>query len=814
MRKGTKSLFLCSIFMAGFLASCNNNSGGTTPPAPTGYDVWGAPAMEKILEDKDPSVYEEIKEDVVLTIDSAKHDYENDQIIISAKGAVQEYDIEVSDLQQVGGDGVFAKENVKVYNLGYCNVYAPRVTTAPAGWYPDLMVPFENIAELGENNIEAGKNQGLMFVFYTPEDQATGEYKGTFTLTVDGEETDVEVNLRVRNTQVSKVIHSRTRFGNTWPWFTGEYDSSQDMFDKYLDIMAEYYVGGALARGYSNTREGAKWFAEKAWEYGSKDGFAMIFIPLSTVNQFSMFVEEVFYQSVNHNFNILEKCYSIGPDEPTVHNNLAGVMQFQANFDQAIGNTVETLTKGRTNYLSEHPEVDPEFYDQMIEAVKGIRWPCTTAYSESYAPYIDVWCPMYNLFETGNALGYYDDETEVWFYGALSPSAPYTSYHISNTQMGNRMLGWFQGIYNVTGNLYWASTNYAGGGQMFLDDYYTNPYHTARFDGEGFLFYPGQRFNVDGPLPSIRMESIRDGLEEYELIYALKNRYKAVGEQIGREFTADEVITNLAAACYSGMKILGTEEDFNEARSKLLSLCEFSESGICFVSYNDDGEGNVEFEVFIPDGATLSVEGITAKNEVTVEGGKIVTYTMNEGAKKAAFKTTVEGVDVSFERDLPGAVEKVTADSFESKLAGTLNLENTVLVDGSTIDMSADDKFIRLSLTATDGSTRQSVEISAAELLAKLGSKTQSAKFNFYYDGFDELEVNVYVKFKGKPYATVISTAGTTFQPGMNSYTWENVSSYTNEIEYIRFVFGNYGAAAREDLYFKDMIIQYVREED
>jgi len=47
-------------------------------------------------------------------------------------------------------------------------------------------------------------------------------------------------------------------------------------------------------------------------------------------------------------------------------------------------------------------------------------------------------------------------------------------------------------------------------------------YYWVRYpNGDGFLAYPGEAAGVDGPVSTIRLEQVREGLEDYEAITML-----------------------------------------------------------------------------------------------------------------------------------------------------------------------------------------------------------------------------------------------------------------------------------------------------
>jgi hypothetical protein len=65
-------------------------------------------------------------------------------------------------------------------------------------------------------------------------------------------------------------------------------------------------------------------------------------------------------------------------------------------------------------------------------------------------------------------------------------------------------------------------------------------YYWVRYPaGDGFLAYPGKPVGVDGPASTIRLEQIRQGLEDYEAL-ALLSDLAAKAKQAGRAAPAAE----------------------------------------------------------------------------------------------------------------------------------------------------------------------------------------------------------------------------------------------------------------------------------
>jgi hypothetical protein len=66
-------------------------------------------------------------------------------------------------------------------------------------------------------------------------------------------------------------------------------------------------------------------------------------------------------------------------------------------------------------------------------------------------------------------------------------------------------------------------------------------------NGDGFLAYPGKPIGHDGPLTSVRLEQARDGVEDYEYLWLLRELL-ARARQAGRDVAAGEAALAEAAA--------------------------------------------------------------------------------------------------------------------------------------------------------------------------------------------------------------------------------------------------------------------------
>ena len=167
--------------------------------------------------------------------------------------------------------------------------------------------------------------------------------------------------------------------------------------------------------------------------------------------------------------------------------------------------------------------------------------------------YIDIWCPKTFCFtkQTDKAGGKrmlysasqkkkytefgqrMSEEVaggdELWWYVCWEPGLPYLNMYVDMTGLQNKLLFWQQKQYGVSGFLYWSCTFWER-----VEDPWTNmatvgkDYRTGqswlsdKVFGDGSLLYPGTDADVDGACGSFRLEMIRDGMDEFEMLTMLE----------------------------------------------------------------------------------------------------------------------------------------------------------------------------------------------------------------------------------------------------------------------------------------------------
>ena len=104
---------------------------------------------------------------------------------------------------------------------------------------------------------------------------------------------------------------------------------------------------------------------------------------------------------------------------------------------------------------------------------------------------------------------------QAWWYICCGPVYPRLNVGNEHPPLDSRLLAWQQyaencdGVFNWGVN-YWHNRALADDGDVYLKDWTVG----SGMSGDGLMFYPGR----NGPLPTIRLANVRDGVQDYELM--------------------------------------------------------------------------------------------------------------------------------------------------------------------------------------------------------------------------------------------------------------------------------------------------------
>jgi hypothetical protein len=141
---------------------------------------------------------------------------------------------------------------------------------------------------------------------------------------------------------------------------------------------------------------------------------------------------------------------------------------------------------------------------------------------------VDIWCPQgqehwkhRRFFDAYRALG-----DQVWFYTCCVPGGPCLNRLLDMELLRPVLLGWYAALCDLDGFLHWGLNHGRDPFNHSIVQAGADKFYPA---GDSHVVYPGD----GGPWSSLRLEAQREGLEDFELLKALRSRNaKAAGTMV------------------------------------------------------------------------------------------------------------------------------------------------------------------------------------------------------------------------------------------------------------------------------------------
>ncbi|NMB75312.1 MAG: DUF4091 domain-containing protein [Myxococcales bacterium] len=201
------------------------------------------------------------------------------------------------------------------------------------------------------------------------------------------------------------------------------------------------------------------------------------------------------------------------------------------------------LEKAYAYWYDEPQPADYELVRQGMDLIRRaeprLRRLLTEQFEPELAGAVDIWSPLLDYFSTNWSRARQSLGEEVWWYVCTWPPAPYPGNFIDHEGLEHRIRYWMAWQYGVQGDLYWAVNYWTCDGAFppgTLQDPWADPmaynFYQGQVgtwgNGDGRLLYPPRDFadgrtRLEGPVPSLRLELIRDGIEDFEYFWLLRD---------------------------------------------------------------------------------------------------------------------------------------------------------------------------------------------------------------------------------------------------------------------------------------------------
>ena len=494
-----------------------------------GIVLWAVDSLQKVAPEAEP-----VPTSDVVAVEACRNEFSSGQVVVRADRAIKELRASVSPLrhERTGATGVEARARFVGYRPIASNTpdtpEEERDCRAPC-LVPDPLLEEESVG------VEAGRNQPIWITFYLPPDTEPGQWTGAVEVNADGAKAELPIRLTVSPVTLPAEQHlwvtNWMNLGNFARHFGTEMytprfwqvvesfaanlaahrqnviETPQNLvrilqendgrlsfdftnWDRWVDIFDRAGVA-KLIEGTSVARRGdGKW--ENPWfdwlEFKvtkRSDGSPVKLEPVPVIEELLKAVRQHLIER-----GMLDRYLLHVVDEPAPHT--------EADYKQKSALVHQWV-----------PDV------RYLEAMS----------CKDMRGYLDIWVPCLDHFDEAwpDYLKLREESGfELWFYTCMYPTGRYPNRFLDFSLLKTRILHWINWRYRITGYLHWG-----------LNFWTEKPFEEDRIredlpPGDCWILYPGK----DGPLDSLRWEQMREGLQDFELLWRLGQRDSAKADEI------------------------------------------------------------------------------------------------------------------------------------------------------------------------------------------------------------------------------------------------------------------------------------------
>lgn len=467
----------------------------------------------------------------VVSLRAAAGEYESAQVCVRSRQPLENLQVVLPDL--VGPAGTISASALTWNPVGYVPLThgTPDTPAAELCCQPPVDVP-DPLLPTGPLSLAADRTQPLWLTVAVPREAAPGDYSGILRVTWDGGEAPVELRLTVWPFVLPADQH--LTFTN---WISPDALARHHGLEVYSDAFFEML--GRYARAAAEHHQNVLWIGLEVVgiSQGPEGGLTFDW------SIFDRWVEVVTANGCGRLIEIRPLGYWDGGwDNPRI---ALGGYSVRGADGQTTTRSAEEVLPELLPALQAHLQergwlertvihiADEPAVHHAADWREKARWvrslaPGLRRIDAIEAPYfgddLEIWVPklnhLYNWlprYEAARQRG-----AEIWFYTCCHPTGVFPNRFLDQPLLKTRILQWYNWRYNLSGYLHW--------GFISWDD---NPLASCGPGivppGDCWIVYPGP----DGPLSSLRWEALRDGFEDYELLWLLAERTRQVAQELG-----------------------------------------------------------------------------------------------------------------------------------------------------------------------------------------------------------------------------------------------------------------------------------------
>ncbi|MBI5874114.1 MAG: DUF4091 domain-containing protein [Candidatus Omnitrophica bacterium] len=434
-------------------------------------------------------------------ISAAKNEYESFQVVVSNGPDIQKaVRIEISEFICDMTGKLLGRENILWRVVGYVKTQMPYYPVKYVGMWPDPLLPAKSV------DIEPNTVQPFWVTAYVPKDAQAGIYKGSIKVfSKDRLLGNIPVSIEVRNFILPTEGNLKTAFDfygqETGSQYPKKERETQDEYDQRIAELNEKYIFDMLKHRI-NPILNIDPLSQR--ELGRVDWYRMYGL---------------------NNFSIGRYGGSLGNNWPESDDEVEALLPLYRTYGENL--KINKMFEFHYIYTWDEGEIGdprvPKVCSMIHRAYPGLKnmvcyhgiW--EPAKFPDWGKDINIWCVQIDDYDEGKANTLKKLGMEIWMYVSGPGSTGSPNLALDFDSIDYRIIPWLCWKYDIRGFLYWCVNWWP-----LVDPFKSAKNTKWEQNGNGLLYYPGE----DGPIDSLRLEVLRDGMEDYEYLHLLREKLK------------------------------------------------------------------------------------------------------------------------------------------------------------------------------------------------------------------------------------------------------------------------------------------------
>ena len=497
---------------------------GLTRPLPAApqSQLWASNNLTKVLRDATPMP----AGPSAAQLSGGRGEVVSGQAVFRAAADAAAATVQITDLHHAAGGPDIPRQAVQLQWVRYIDIDrnsdglpADELVAQAPNSIPDPFWEGDSVA------VKAHQAQPVWIEVAVPPDAAPGDYAGLLIVQVAQEGYSLPVALRVWDFEMPAERHLSVI---NWGVFPGQMyrESPAEDSDEYFRLYRDY-CAFLVKHRQTDVMGAIDWIAPTRDDAGGVT-YDTSRLERQAETAFAAGMRQIHLHAVGEKTaSILDPVGRVAVPQGDPGPNRVRQLQALEQMIQRRNWQHRFLVAITDEPFIHHEESFAAAVELVHQAAPSVR--VVEAVETEYLGKLDVCVPKLshlNLWFPHFERMRQEQGGELWFYTCCHPVGRYPNRFLDQTLLQTRVLHWINYLYALQGYLHWGLNWYG------TDDPYSQEGISKDLPlGDRAILYPGQQ----GLIGSLRFSAQRDGLQDFEYLWMLEDRLRAIKQQTGQD---------------------------------------------------------------------------------------------------------------------------------------------------------------------------------------------------------------------------------------------------------------------------------------